>query len=104
MARVDVEEIGAERLLDIVGETEAKQVDIERHHLINAFNRQHDMAKPKRSGAEAGNRAARRKWRVVDFGAIKSLTAVAGGIVERNQRANAPCIRERLRLDDELHF
>src|ERR1700730_9328702 len=98
MARVDVEEIGAERLFDVIRESEAEQIDIERHHRVDIFHRQHGMAETERPGAEARDRTARLEWRLVDLGAVKRLQPIAGRVPKRNQRANAPLIRKRLRL------
>src|ERR1700736_471693 len=80
--RVDVEEIGAKRLFDVVTEPEAKHVDIERHHGRDVFDRQHRVAEAERAGAKTRDRAAGLEWRLVDLGAIKSLEAIAGGIAE----------------------
>ena len=52
MPRVDVEEIRAKRLLDVVGEPEAEHVDIEWHYRVDALDRQHGMAEAERPGAE----------------------------------------------------
>ncbi len=102
MPRVDVEEIGAKRLLHVVAEPEAEQIDVERHHRIDILDRQHGVAEAESTGAEAGNRAAGAERRLVDLRAVKCLEAIAGGIPERNQAANAPGVRERLRLGDNL--
>ena len=102
MPRVDVKEIGAKRFQDIVGKPEAEHVDIERHHRIDIFDRQHGMAEPERTGAETGNRTAGEERRVVDLGAIKCLQPIAGGIAKRDQAADAPGIRQRLRLGDDV--
>ena len=92
MPRVDVKEIGAKRLLHVVAEPEAEQVDIERHHRVDVFDRQHRVAEAERTGAEAGNRTAGTKRRLVDLGAVKCLQAIARRIVKRNQRAHPPVI------------
>src|ERR1700731_2469417 len=84
MPRVDVKEVGAKRLLNVVGEGEAEHVDVERHHRINVLYCQHGVTKAERSGAETGDRTARSKRCLVDTGAVKRLQAIAGGIVERN--------------------
>src|ERR1700760_170806 len=56
MPRIDVEEIRAKRFLHVVAERKAEHVDIERHHRIDIFNRQHGMSKSERAGAKTGNR------------------------------------------------
>src|SRR5258705_6224672 len=58
MPRVDVKEIGAKRLLQVVGEAEAEQVDVERHHRVDIFNRQHGMSEGQPSRAGTRNRTA----------------------------------------------
>src|SRR3979490_2242322 len=98
MPRVDVKEVGAKRLLHVVGKPEAEQVDVERHHRVDVFDRQHGVAKTERAGSETGNRTARTERRVVDFRAVKYLQTIAGRIAKRNQAANAPVVAERLRL------
>ena len=102
MARVDVKEVGAKRLLHVVAEAEAEHIDIERHHRVDMLDRQHGVAEAERAGAEAGNRTARDKRRLVDLGPVKCLEAVAGRIAKRNQAANAPVIGERLRFGDDV--
>src|SRR5436305_7728015 len=71
MPRIDVEEIGAKRLLHVVAESKAEHVDIERHHRVDIFHRQYGVAEPERPGAKTGNRAARKERRIVDRGAVK---------------------------------
>ena len=56
------------------------------------------MPKPKRSGAETGDVAARPERRLVDLGAPKRLEPVAFGIAEGNQPAHAPRIGQCRRL------
>src|SRR5882757_2015950 len=85
MPRIDVEEIGAKRLLHVVAELKAEYVDIERHHRIDVFHRQHRVSKAERAGAKTGNRTARTERRVVDLGAVKCLEAIARGIAKRDQ-------------------
>src|SRR6185437_11605232 len=43
-------------------------------------------------------RASRREWRAVDLGAMKRLEPVAVRTMERDQAANVPRVRKRLRL------
>src|SRR5258708_37287911 len=95
MPRVDVKEVGAKRLLDVVAEPEAEHVDIERHHRVEVFDRQHGVAEAERTGAETGNRTAGTKRRVVDLGAGKLLQSIARGIAERNQPSNPSPICQR---------
>jgi hypothetical protein len=102
MPRGDVKEIGAKRFLHVVAEPKAEQIEIERRHRIDNFNRQHVTAQAEGAGAETGNRTAGAKRRIVDLGAVKRLETVAGGIPERNQAANAPRVGERLRLGDSF--
>src|SRR6516165_4121107 len=103
MARIDVEEIGAERLFDVVGKAEAEQIDIERHHGFDVFDHQHRMAEPERSGPESRYRTSRAKWRLVGLGAMKALQAVAGGIMKRDQRLDAPRIGKRRWLGGDCY-
>ena len=53
-----MEEIGRERLGEIVAELEAEDVPIERHHLADLLAVEHGVAHAERAGAEAGDRAA----------------------------------------------
>src|SRR3954470_1006051 len=55
MPRIDVEEKSAKRLLHVVAERKAEHVDIERHHRVDVFNREHSVAEPERAGAKTGN-------------------------------------------------
>ena len=103
MPRVDVEEIGAERFFDVVGQPEAEHVDIERHDRLDILDRQHGVPKPERAGAESRNRSSRHERRVVDLGAVKRFQPVAGRIVKRNQAADAPGIGQRLRFGGDRH-
>src|SRR6202022_4539787 len=98
MPRVDVKEVGAKRLLHVVAEPEAEHADVERHHRVDIFDRQHGVSKAERTGAETGNRTAGAERRIVDLGAIKRLETIASRIAKRNQAANAPDIGERLRF------
>src|SRR5712692_11490840 len=98
MPRVDMKEVGAKRLLHVVAEPEAEHVDVERHHRVDVFDRQHGVSKAERTGAEAGNRTAGAERRIVDLGAVKCLETIARRIVKRNQAANASAICEHLRL------
>src|ERR1700692_2180449 len=79
MPGVDVKEVGAERLFDVVAEPEAEHVDIERHHRVDVLDRQHGMADAERTGTEAGNRTSRAERRIGDLGAVKCLKPIAGG-------------------------
>ena len=63
----------------------AQHVDIERHHRVDVFHRQHGVAKPERAGAKTGNRTAGKERRIVDLGAVKGFEAIARGIAKRNQ-------------------
>src|SRR5229473_8316306 len=83
MPRVDVKEVGAKRSLHVVGKRKAEQVDIERHHRVDVFDRQHRVAEAERTGAEAGNRTAGTERCVVDLGAVKYLQTIAGRIAKR---------------------
>src|SRR5258708_4129357 len=56
MPRVDVKEVGAKRLLHVVGKPEAEQVDVEQHHRVDVFDRQHGVAKAEPGGAGGGGR------------------------------------------------
>src|SRR5260370_6964991 len=58
MPRVDVKEVGAKRLLHVVAEPKAEQVDVERHHRVDVLDRQHGVAQSKRAGAETGHPTA----------------------------------------------
>src|SRR6267142_2134378 len=82
MPRIDVEEIGAKRLLHVVAELEAQHVDIERHDRVDVFHREYRVSKPERAGAKTGNRAARKERRLVDLGAVKCLKTIARGIAK----------------------
>src|SRR6266851_6247211 len=104
MPRVDMKEVGAKRLLHVVAEPEAEHVDIERHHRVDVFNRQHGVSKAERTGAETGNRTAGVERGIVDLGAVKCLETIARWIAKRNQAANASAIRERLRLGCYIDF
>src|SRR5467141_2330265 len=84
MSRIDMKEVGAKRLLHVVGKPEAQQVDIEPHHRVDALDRQDGVAEAERTGAETGNRAARAKRRIVDLGAVKCLQSIARRIPKRN--------------------
>src|ERR1700691_1372586 len=84
MPCVDVKEAGAKRFLHVVAEPEAEQIDVERHHRIDIFNRQHGMAEAERTGAESRYRTAGAKRRLVDLSTIKCLEAIAAGIPKRN--------------------
>src|SRR5882724_6618057 len=103
MPRVDVKEVGAKRLLHVVGKPEAEQVDVERHHRVDVFDRQHGVAKTERAGAETGNRTAWTERRVVDFRTVKYLQTIAGRIAKRNQTANTPVVSKRLRLGGNVN-
>src|SRR4030088_261923 len=102
MPRVDVEEVGAKRLLHVIAEPEAEQVDIERHHRVDVLDREHGVSQAERAGAESGDRTSRTERRLVDLRAIERLEAVARRGVKRKQAANTPWSRERLRLGDIL--
>ena len=103
MPRVDMEEVGAKRLFDVVGKSEAEHVDIERHHGFDVLDRQHGVPEAERAGAKARDRTSRHERRVVDLGAMKRFQPVAGGIAKRDQAADAPCVGQRLRLGRDLH-
>src|SRR3954466_12037570 len=90
MPRIDVEEIGAKRLLHVVAERKAEHVDIERHHRVDIFHREHGVSKPERAGAETGDRTTRKERGVGDLGAVKRLETIARGIAKRNQPLDAP--------------
>ena len=92
MPRVDVKEVGTKRFLHVVAEPKAEQVDVERHHRVDVLDRQHGVAQSERPGAEAGNRTAGAKRRIVNLGAVKRLQPIARRVVKRNQAANAPVI------------
>src|SRR3954470_13365003 len=102
MTRIDVEEIGAKRLLHVVAQLKAEQVDIERHHRVDVFHRQHGVSKPERAGAKTGNRTARKERRLVDLGTVKCLETIARGIAKRNQPLYAPVVGERAGLGGDL--
>src|SRR5258705_3663361 len=85
MPRVDMKEIGAKRLFDVVGEPEAQHVDIERHYGVDVLDRQYGMPEPERTGAETRDRSPRHKGRVVDLGAVQGLQPAAGGMPRPNQ-------------------
>src|SRR6202000_1110389 len=53
MARIDVEEISAERLLDVIGKAEAEHARIERHYRLDVLDRQYGMSEALRPGTEA---------------------------------------------------
>jgi len=61
------------------------------------------MAEPKRSGPEARYRTPRAKRHRVDLGAMEGLQPVAGGIMKRDQRLDAPRIGERSGLGGNTH-
>src|SRR5258708_35475587 len=90
MPCVDVEEIGAERLFDVVGKPEAEHVDIERHHGGDDFDGEHGVAEAEWTGTETRNRTAGPERCVVDLGAVKRLEPVAGGVAARNQAPSPP--------------
>src|SRR5690348_6657084 len=52
------------------------------------------MAKAERSGAESRDGAAGAERRLVDLRTVKGLQPVAGRIVKRDQRGDAPCVGE----------
>ena len=60
------------------------------------------MAKAERTGAKTGNRTTGEERRIVDLGAVKGFEAIACGIAKRDQPADAPGIRQRLRLGDDM--
>src|SRR3954470_17891644 len=79
MPRIDVEEIRAKRLLHVVAEAKAEHVDIERHHRVDVFHRQHGVSKPERAGAKTENRTARKERRLIDLGAENASRRLPAG-------------------------
>src|SRR5438874_3578156 len=102
MPRIDVKEVGAKRLLHVIAETEPEQVDIERHHRVDVFHRQHRVPEPERTGAETGDRTAGFERHIVGLRTVKRCEAIAAGIAERNQGANPSCVGQRLRFGCHL--
>ena len=73
MALIHMQEIKLVGAQEIVAELESEDVAIERHHRFDAFDVQHDMAKPERAGSEAGNIAPRHERLGSDLGAVEKL-------------------------------
>ena len=97
VARIDVEEIGLERLQDIVGRLEIEDLGIERHHRVEPLGGEHGMAHAERAGAEAGNRASGLERLARRLGAVDGFQPVADRVREDNQIFHPAFVGERAR-------
>jgi len=98
MARIDVEEIDLERLEHVVAQPQPEHVLIEPQHVLDALDREHDVAHAERPGAEPGDGAARPERLDRDLGAVKRFEPVAQRVDERDELLYAARVGERLRL------
>ena len=103
VARIDVEEVGRERLGEIVAQLEAEDVDIERNDVVDLLAVEHGVTHAERAGAESGDRAAGLERIAGGLGAVHHLEAVAGRIVEHDQVLDVPLVGERPRAARDLH-
>ena len=82
VARVDVEEHGAERVVRVVAHAEAEHVPVERHDAVDVRGAQHHVPHAQDAGAETVQRA-RRLERLGRVGQpMEQLEAIAEGIGE----------------------
>src|ERR1041385_7988524 len=95
MAWVDMAEIGAERLEDVVAQAEAQNIAIERQDVIGTLNRKHRMAHAERPRAKSRDAAARSKWLSTYLGTVKRLQPITNWIGEDDEILDAPLIGER---------
>ena len=82
VARIDVEEVGDERVQNVVAEPEAEHVLVERHRRLDLRHVEHAMADPEWTGAEAGDGTSRLERIARDLRPAECLEHVAGGIFE----------------------
>src|SRR5262249_34258605 len=100
MARIDVQEARLERMRVVVGEAEAEDVAVERHHpidLVDALDVEHDVAEPERPGAEPRDWPARHERIGRDIGAVKDLQPIAKRTAADDQFLPQPLTGERAR-------
>src|SRR6478672_939848 len=98
MARIDVQKPRLERMRVIVGEPEAQQFAIERHHLIDgldAIDVEDDMPETERSGPESRDWAAWHEWIGCNLSAVENLELVAERIVDDDQVLHQALVGER---------
>src|SRR3954467_14455202 len=92
VTRVDVAEIGAERLEDVIAQPEAEHVAIEGQHIIDTLHREHGMAHAERTGSEAGDVASWMEWLGTDLGAVKRLKPATDRIGEDDDILDAALV------------
>ena len=99
---IDVEEIGLERLEDVVAQLEVEDVGVERHDLVEPLRREHGVAHAERAGAETGDRAAGLERIGGGLGAVEDFEPVADRVVEHDQVLDAALVGQRARAARDL--
>ena len=104
VARIDVEEVGRERLGEVVAEVEAEDVLVERQDVADLLAVEHGMAHAERAGAEAGDGAAGLERIGGGLGAVEDFQPVAGGVGQHDQVAHLALFGERPGAARERHL
>src|SRR5262249_19549562 len=107
VALIDVQKARLEWMRVIVGEPEAEELAVERHHaldLLDALDVEHNVPEAQWPGAETGDRPARHEWLGSHLGAVKNLQAVAERVVEHDEVLHHPLVGKRARAARDLHI
>ncbi len=99
-----MEEVGGERLGEIVAQPEAEDVLVERQHVVDLLAVEHRVTHAERAGAEAGDGAAGLERIGGGLGAVRHFEAVADRIVEHDQVLDLALLGERARAARERNL
>src|SRR5262245_56116841 len=95
MARINMAEIGAERLENVIAQAKSQDAPVERRPVIDALDREHGVPHAERAGAEARDAAAGAKWLRAHLGAMKRFEPVAEGIGKDDEVLDASLTGKR---------
>src|SRR5690606_5846223 len=97
MARIDVEEIGLERIVIEIAQTEAQRIAIEGERLARALDVQHHMTEAERAGAEAGDVATGHEGIASRLGPMANLHPVAERVPRHDEVGDGALACQRTR-------